>query len=205
MAWTRRRRVGRSSSRSRNTARSWRRSRRWRASNPPRAGRRAGTRSWAWLGGSGWRRGDAGGGCRPRGNETGRPVPERPVRCVVRRSGVGGDRRAPSHHGPAVALAQEAQLRELRLVQLGVPVGQIQHRVVEPFLLMVGGRFQDATAEDVGEQLVSGLLKRGGGRQLAGFRTLFGHAGAVLSRAESRGGGSTAQQCNRRVGGGPRP
>src|SRR2546430_15442275 len=101
-------------------------------------------RSWAWPGGSGWRRGDAGGGCRPRGNETGRPVPERPVRCAVRRSGVGADRRAPSHHRPAVALAQEAQLRELRLVPFGVPVCLIQPLLVETFLLMLGGRFQDA-------------------------------------------------------------
>src|SRR5437588_728770 len=57
-------------------------------------------RSWAWPGGSGWRRGDAGGGCRPRGNETGRPVPERPVACVVRRSGVGAGRRRSNVIGP---------------------------------------------------------------------------------------------------------
>src|SRR2546426_9755838 len=53
---------------------------------------------------------------------------------------------------------------------------------------MLGGRFQDAAAEDVREQLVSGLLKGGGSRQLAGFRTVFGHAVALLSRAERRGG-----------------
>src|SRR5438034_7587633 len=52
---------------------------------------------------------------------------------------------------------------------------------------MLGGRFQDAAAENVREQLVSGLLKRGGSAQLAGFRTAFGHAGALLSRAERRG------------------
>src|SRR5213595_1896553 len=52
---------------------------------------------------------------------------------------------------------------------------------------MLGGRFQDAAAENVREQLVSGLLKRGGSGQLAGFRTVFGHAGALLSRAERRG------------------
>src|SRR2546425_2889548 len=53
---------------------------------------------------------------------------------------------------------------------------------------MLGGRFQDAAAKDVREQLVSGLLKGGGSRQLAGFRTVFGHAVALLSRAERRGG-----------------
>src|SRR5437773_10361501 len=52
---------------------------------------------------------------------------------------------------------------------------------------MLGGRFQDAAAENVREQLVSGLLKRGGSGQLAGFRTVFGRAGALLSRAERRG------------------
>src|SRR5207245_4949862 len=120
-----------------------------------------------------------------------------PARFAVRRSGVYADRRVASHNGPAVALAQHAQVRDLLLVQLLVAVSQVEHGVVEPFLLMLSGRFQHTTTEDVSEQLVSGLLKGGGGRWFARLRTLFGHAGALLSRAEGAGHGSAAPQCNR--------
>src|SRR2546430_7858357 len=97
--------------------------------------------------------------------------------------------------GPAVSLAQDPQLRDLPLAQLGVAVGEIQHRVVEPLLLMLGRRFQDTAAEDVGEQLVACLLEGGGGRNFSRFRTLFCHArGAPLFRSGGRV--RTAPQCN---------
>src|SRR5438034_281821 len=75
----------------------------------------------------------------------------------------------------------EPQLAELRLVQLFVTVGQIQHRVVEPFLLVLCAGFQHAASQDVGEQFVAGLFECGGGGRASGFRTFLGHAqGAPL-------------------------
>src|SRR2546426_5618566 len=47
-------------------------------------------------------------------------------------SGVCAHGRAPPDHGPAVTLAQHAQLRELLLVQRIVALREVQHRVVEP-------------------------------------------------------------------------
>src|SRR2546426_10025464 len=60
---------------------------------------------------------------------------------------------------------------------------------------MLGRRFQDAAAEDVGEQLVACLLEGGGGRNSSRFRTLFRHArSAPLFRSGGRV--RTAPQCN---------
>src|SRR5439155_11479620 len=97
-----------------------------------------------------------------------------------------------------------------RLVQRIVALSEVQHRVVEPFLLMLGGGFQHAAAQDVREQLVAGLLERAGGGHFAWFRTLLGHAwGTPLcifgagTRAHGRRLGSleaadqSAPQCNR--------
>src|SRR6266404_2675268 len=117
-----------------------------------------------------------------------------------RRSGARAYGRAPRDHGPAVALAQHAQLRQLRLVQRIVALGEVQHRVVEPFLLVLGGGFQHAAAQNVREQLVASLFEGGGGGHLAGFRTLLGHAwGAPLwSEPGTRGLGDGSGRAGRR-------
>src|SRR2546430_5350453 len=108
--------------------------------------------------------------------------------------------RAARHHRAAVALPQYAQLVELRLVQPVVAVGEIEHGVVEPLFLVLGGRFQDAASEDVGEQLVAGLLEGGGGGHSARFRTLLGHAAECSSRVRTgdwESADQSAPQCNR--------
>src|SRR5205823_2970976 len=113
--------------------------------------------------------------------------------------------RVPPHHGPAVALAQHAQLRQLLLVQPIVALGEVQHRVVEPFLLVLGSGFQDAAAQDVRKQLVAGLFEGRGRGHLARLRTLLGHAwGAPLfsldrERGDTGGGsGRSKPPINRR-------
>src|SRR5437867_1536503 len=104
-----------------------------------------------------------------------------------RASGAGADGGCPRDDGPAVSLAQDPQLGDLPFAQLRVAVGEVQHGIVKPLLLVLGRRFQDAAAEDMGEQLVTGLLELRGGRNSSRFRTLFGHArGAPLFRSGGR-------------------
>src|SRR5437867_6518561 len=102
-------------------------------------------------------------------------------------SGVRADGGSPRDHWLAVALAQDAQLRDLALAQVLEPVPKIQHRVVEPLFLVLGAGFENAAAEDVGEQLVACLVKGRGGLRFAGFATFLGHAGRLLSWAGPRG------------------
>src|SRR5207244_9783812 len=100
------------------------------------------------------------------------------------------------------------ELRELRLVQAVVPIGQVEEAVVEPVRLVLGSGFQDAASQDVGEQLVAGLLEQGGGGHSTGFRTLLGHArrapvssgsGGVGARRRGRpAADDLAPQCNKR-------
>src|SRR5207253_2259827 len=71
---------------------------------------------------------------------------------------------------PAVSLAQDPQVRGLPLAQLGVAVGEMQHGVVEPLFLMLGRRFQESAAEDVGDGIVACLLDVVGGSSSSRLR-----------------------------------
>src|SRR2546430_9432487 len=82
---------------------------------------------------------------------------------------------------------------QLTLGQVGEAVRQVQQRIVEPFLLMLGRGLQHSAAENVREQLVARLLEARGNRVLPGLTTLFGHAGIFLS---GRGPRETAPQDN---------
>src|ERR1051326_3488012 len=69
-----------------------------------------------------------------------------------------------------------------------------------PLLLVLGARFQDAASQDVGEQLVAGLLKGGGGGHSARFRTFLGHAAGCSSLVRTgdwESADQSAPQCNR--------
>src|SRR6185295_3384970 len=57
-------------------------------------------------------------------------------------------------------LAQHAQLPQLLLRQILVSIGQVEHGIVEPVLLVLRQGVDDAAAEDVAEHLVPGLGKR---------------------------------------------
>src|SRR5207245_9534023 len=127
-----------------------------------RDARRGGTRNWASAAAGGWRWGGAGGCSRGGGRRAG--------------SGPRAHGRVPPDDRTAVPLAQDPQLRELRLVQRFVTVCQIQHRVVEPFLLVLDAGFQHAASEAVGEQFVAGLLGWAGGGRASGVRALLGRA-----------------------------
>jgi PAS domain-containing protein len=70
-------------------------------------------------------------------------------------------------------------LFHFRLREIVVPIPEIQHGIVEPFPLVLWSRFEDAATQDVGEQLVSGLLKGRGGGDFTGL-TLFGHSHVLL-------------------------
>src|SRR5207245_127230 len=156
--------------------------------------------SWAWVGAGAWR--SAG------GSDTSRRVGRGGTMVAARPSGRGAHRRVAPHHRPAVPLAEHPELGELRLVQAVVPIGQVEHGVVEPLLLVLGSGFQDAASQDVGEQLVAGLLEQGGGGHSTGFRTLLGHArrapvssgsGGVGARRRGRpAADDLAPQCNKR-------
>src|SRR5207245_1019838 len=156
--------------------------------------------SWAWVGAGAWR--SAG------GSDTSRRVGRGGTMVAARPSGRGAHRRVAPHHRPAVPLAEHPELGELRLVHAVVPIGQVEHGVVEPLLLVLGSGFQDAASQDVGEQLVAGLLEQGGGGHSTGFRTLLGHArrapvssgsGGVGARRRGRpAADDLAPQCNKR-------
>src|SRR5439155_3352787 len=106
---------------------------------------RAGTRSsgQAVACGSPW--GGASDASPPLGRTNKKGAPRdggRPDASRRRCSGVRAHGRAPPDYGPAVTLAQHAQLRQLLLVQRIVALREIQQRVVEPFLLVLRGGFQ---------------------------------------------------------------
>src|SRR5204863_9422707 len=74
----------------------------------------------------------------------------------------------------------------------------VEHRCVEPFFLMLGGRLEHAAAEDVRKQLVARLIESAGrGGEFAGFLTFLRHAGAILSGAGSGGPKSRRNLMNR--------
>ena len=75
-----------------------------------------------------------------------------------------GNRIVLSDHGSAILLAQLPNVAQFGIGQPLIPVGEIVHRVVEPFLLMIGGGVENAAAEDVTEEFVSGLLESIWGR-----------------------------------------
>src|SRR6185437_8432421 len=75
------------------------------------------------------------------------------------RNGVG-----PALYRLTIPFAQCAQLAELVLTQIRVPVGEVLHRVVEPVLLVLGERVDHSTTKNVTEQLVAGLIEGGRGR-----------------------------------------
>src|SRR5262249_10703501 len=76
----------------------------------------------------------------------------------------------PTLHGLAVPFAQRAEPAEILVAQIRVPVGEILHRIVEPFLLVLGESVDHAAAKDVTEQLVTGLIERGRGcRETSGL------------------------------------
>src|SRR5216117_1092102 len=108
------------------------------ASSARRDGRAGSTWRWAWGAECGCQRGCAGAGFL----YGGRPSVPRPKPG----SGVGSDRRAPADHGTAVALAEGAQLGEVVLGQSFVAVGDVEQGIVERFLLVLGGRLEDAAA-----------------------------------------------------------
>src|SRR3954471_19313219 len=59
----------------------------------------------------------------------------------------------------AEALSKDAQLGQLFLSQVLVSIGQVQHGVVEPVLLMLRKGVDDPAAENMTEHLVTGLGK----------------------------------------------
>src|SRR5438093_1136017 len=182
-------------------------SRRCSASTRGRVPARGGTRSWDWAAACSSPWGGASGASPPGGltkkKGARRGTPGDPARSATLDARAHG--RVPPHHGPAVALAQHAQLGQLLLVQPIVALGEVQHRVVEPFLLVLGSGFQDAAAQDVRTQLVAGLFEGRGRGHLARLRTLLGHAwGAPLfsldwERGDTGGGsGRSKPPMNRR-------
>lgn len=72
-------------------------------------------------------------------------------------------------------MAQRAELRELGVRELGVPVLQVFHRVVEPLYLVLGSGLQHTAPNDVLEQLIAGLLEGRRRSSLAATISMFGH------------------------------
>lgn len=88
----------------------------------------------------------------------------------------GGNWIVLSDHGSAILLAKLPHVGQFGIGQALIPVGEIVHRIVEPFLLMIGGGVENPAAEDVTEEFVSGLLESIWGRLRASCGFLTCHA-----------------------------
>lgn len=91
-----------------------------------------------------------------------------------------GNRIVLSDHGSAILLAKLSHVGQFGIGQALIPVGEIVHRIVEPFLLMIGGGVENPAAEDVTEEFVSGLLESIWGRLSVSCGFLTCHAFQIL-------------------------
>jgi len=78
-------------------------------------------------------------------------------------------------HRPAKTFSEQPKLRHVVIAQVGVPLGKVLHRVVEPILLVLWSCFENAASEDVGEELIAGLFE-GGWSVFSKLSFLFRHA-----------------------------